>query len=172
MDLTETQQTAITSWVEEGADLGEIQSRLKTELDISLTYLDTRFLLGDLGLELAGDKEDEPPAETPSADDTPPEAGTAAPTDNTGDNAGDTPPDSPAPGAGGSGLSVTIDQITQPHAVVSGRVNFSDGESAAWYLDQMGRLGLDPSTEDYQPSEQDLAEFQLELQNVLRQKGL
>ncbi len=157
MDLTEAQQTTVTSWVEEGADLGEIQSRLKTELDISLTYLDTRFLLGDLGLELAGDKEDEPPEDVPEdlpkADQTPPEADAALPV------------------GGASGVSLTVDQITQPHAVVSGRVNFSDGENAAWYLDQMGRLGLDPSTEGYQPSEQDLAEFQTALQNVLRENG-
>ena len=44
MDLNEEQKSAVKGWVEAGAELGEIQSRLKEEFDLSLTYLDTRFL--------------------------------------------------------------------------------------------------------------------------------
>lgn len=167
MDLSEAQQTALSTWVAEGADLGTLQNRLKEEFDLNLTFLDTRFLLGDLGLELLGEKEEEPPEEPAEVETAPGAAG-----DQPVDDAESIPPspDAPLPGESGS-VSVTVDQITQPHAVISGRVTFSDGESAAWSLDQMGRLGLDPTTEHYQPSEEDVVTFQTELQNVLQQKG-
>jgi hypothetical protein len=169
MDLSETQKAALSTWVAEGADLGTLQSRLKKEFDLSLTYLDTRFLLDDLDLELQGEEEkEEEVAEAPAEVEPPAEATDAPQTDK----AESIPPspDDPLPSEGGS-VSVTVDQITQPQAVVSGRVTFSDGESAGWYLDQMGRLGLDPTTEHYQPSEDDAAAFQMELQKVLQQKG-
>ena len=140
MTLNDEQKTALSAWVADGADLGEIQNRLKEEFELNLTYLDTRFLLGDLGLELISEIEDTPPA-----------------------------PDAPTPPAGN--ISVTVDSLTQPGSVVSGKVTFSDGVKADWYLDQMGRLGLDPSQEGHQPSQDDIAVFQVELQNVLRQQG-
>ena len=47
MDITDEQKAAITEWARQGEDLSAIQSRLKEELDITLTYVDTRFLLDD-----------------------------------------------------------------------------------------------------------------------------
>ena len=47
-----------------------------------------------------------------------------------------------APPAGG--VSLTVDQIARPGAVVSGKVTFSDGQKADWYMDQTGRLGMVP----------------------------
>ena len=55
--------------------------------------------------------------------------------------------------------------------MVSGKVNFSDGKSADWYLDQMGRLGLVPKEQGYKPSEEDLMDFQTELQSELAKLG-
>jgi hypothetical protein len=66
---------------------------------------------------------------------------------------------------------VTVDQIARPGALVSGKVTFSDGNSAEWYLDQMGRLGLSPQQQGYRPSQTDLMTFQTELQNQLAQMG-
>jgi hypothetical protein len=74
--------------------------------------------------------------------------------------------------AAASGVSVTVDQVTRPGALVSGKVNFSDGKSADWYLDQMGRLGLAPKEAGYKPSEDDLMDFQTELQTELARLGL
>jgi hypothetical protein len=66
---------------------------------------------------------------------------------------------------------VTIDQITKPSALISGRVTFSDGESAEWMLDQMGRLSLNPSKIGYRPTEKDVLAFQMELQRLARSQG-
>ena len=66
---------------------------------------------------------------------------------------------------------MTIDQMARPGALVSGKVTFSDGNSAAWYLDQMGRLGLTPQQPGYRPSQEDLLTFQTELQNQLANAG-
>jgi hypothetical protein len=56
--------------------------------------------------------------------------------------------------------------------MVSGRTTFSDGQTAEWYLDQTGRLGLNPSTPGYRPSQQDVMDFQMELEKLARNQGL
>jgi hypothetical protein len=145
MSLTDDQRAAISKWIEEGASLSDIQKRLKEEFQISLTYLETRLLADDLKLAL---KEPERPIEPPPL-----------PT-----------PDKAAPSSGGK-VSVTIDQITRPGAMVSGRTTFSDGQTAEWYLDQTGRLGLNPSTPGYRPSQQDVMDFQVELEKLARNQG-
>ena len=48
----------MAGWIEEGLDLSAIQARLESELDISMTYMDVRFLVGDL--ELMPKDEEEP----------------------------------------------------------------------------------------------------------------
>ena len=55
--------------------------------------------------------------------------------------------------------------------MVSGRATFSDGQNAEWYLDQTGRLGLNPSTPGYRPSQQDVMDFQVELEKLARSQG-
>ena len=52
MQVTEDQKKAIGEWIHSGADLGKVQQSLKEEFELTLTYLDTRFLLADLGLAL------------------------------------------------------------------------------------------------------------------------
>ena len=146
MSLTEDQRASISKWIEEGASLSDIQKRLKEEFQLSLTYLETRLLADDLKLRL---KEPERPVEPPPL-----------PT-----------PDKAAASAPASKVSVTIDQITRPGAMVSGRTTFSDGQSAEWYLDQTGRLGLNPSTPGYRPSQQDVMDFQIELEKLARSQG-
>jgi hypothetical protein len=146
MSLTENQRAAISKWIEEGASLSDIQKRLKEEFQISLTYLETRLLADDLKLAL---KEPERPIEPPPL------------------------PKPEKPGSSAIGkVSVTIDQITRPGAMVSGRTTFSDGQTAEWYLDQTGRLGLNPSTPGYRPNQQDLMDFQVELEKLARNQGL
>jgi hypothetical protein len=170
MNLSDAQKTAVGEWVEAGAELGEIQTRLKDEFDVSITYLDTRFLLGDLGLELMSEREveePEPEEEEPTEADTPPES--EAPSNDAEDTPPAAPEDELPPSP--SNVSVTVDQIAQPHALISGKVTFSDGKTAGWYLDQMGQLGLDPTEADYRPSEEDIAAFQMELQKVMQQQG-
>ena len=64
-----------------------------------------------------------------------------------------------------------MDQIARPGAIVSGKVTFSDGQSADWYLDQTGRLGVVPKQQGYKPSAADVQQFQVALQNELARMG-
>ena len=165
MDITDDQKATITEWVRQGEDLSTIQSRLKDELDITLTYVDTRFLLADLELELSDEAEEEQAAETGIEENHP---------ENTGEEnrgtaevvAGDNPPPVEQDAGSESAVSVTVDSLTQPSAMISGKVTFSDGECAAWLVDRMGQLRLDPETENYRPSAEDIAKFQEELQKA------
>ena len=75
----------------------------------------------------------------------------------------------PAPSA--SKVSVSVDQLTRPGAIASGKVSFSDGQAADWYLDQMGRLGVVPQKHGYKPSAADVQEFQLALEKEMARLG-
>jgi hypothetical protein len=148
MKLDETQEQRVKEWVGAGLQPAEIQKRLADECGLRLTYMEVRFLLDDLRVSLK-DKEPAPAAVLPGPADVP----------------------AAADPAGGGGVKVSVDQVTRPGAVVSGKVTFSDGKSAEWYLDQMGRLGLAPQQAGYKPSQPDLLEFQEELQGQLSRMG-
>jgi hypothetical protein len=156
--LSEDQKTALRQWAEQGATMADLQRRLGEEHGIRLTYMETRFLVLDLGLTLHEESKAEAPnAELPKA-----EAADAGEDDES---------EEPLPGGPGA-VAVTLDELAVPGAVVSGKVAFSDGHKALWYLDQMGRLGLDPDVAGYRPSREDITEFQRQLQTMLRKSGL
>lgn len=150
MNLTGEQKAKVSEWVKEGLSLSQIQKKLTEEFDLKLTYMDTRFLVDDLGLELA---EQKPPVH-PAADAMAAEGAPATPDQATG------------------GVSVSLDKVTQPGAVASGNVTFSDGKSSSWALDQTGRLALDAAMKGYRPSQEDLEAFQQELTRLLEQGGM
>ena len=166
MKLTSEQKEAVAAWVAAGATLNEIQDRLKSELGVVLTFMDTRFLLSDLGLTLkpsAG--EEEPAAE---ADEELPDRLSEAEGEYPapGEEAGEA--GEPPPAGGAARVHVTVDAVTLPGTMVSGKVTFSDGVKGGWYLDQMGQLGLTGIDRGYQPPEADVIAFQRELQRALR----
>jgi hypothetical protein len=76
--------------------------------------------------------------------------------------------DAPLPG---KKVAVIVDQITRPGAIVSGKVTFSDGQLADWYLDQTGRLGVVPKQQGYKPAAADVQDFQLALQQEVAKLG-
>ncbi|HZF02647.1 MAG TPA: hypothetical protein VE344_12230 [Methylomirabilota bacterium] len=155
MNLSEEQRQRVTAWILEGAKLSEIQNRLMSEFKLKMTYMEVRFLVDDLKLT---PKDPEPPkVVAPPA---------ATPTKLTAEK-------NPAPEGTlpASGVSVSVDQIAKPGAVVSGKVTFSDGQNADWYLDQTGRLGVVPSQQGYKPSAADVQQFQAALQNELAKMG-
>lgn len=146
-DLNEEQIETLRQWAAEGDQLADLQRKIKEEFSLNVTYMDMRFVVLDLGLEIQSQEEPEPekPAEEMSDD-----AAVAAPE------------------AGGTGaVSVSVDQITVAGAMVSGRVTFSDGENGRWMIDQAGRPSLDPDTAGYQPVHEDLVSFQNELRKAL-----
>ena len=164
MKLTEEQRQRVTVWITEGAKLSEIQNRLAAEFGVKLTYMEARFLVDDLKLV---PKDPEPPkvVEPPAAKPVEPLAATApAPADEIAGEEIPTP-------VGASKVSVTVDQITRPGALISGKVNFSDGQIADWYLDQSGRLGVVPKQAGYKPAAADVQEFQLALQREVQKLG-
>jgi hypothetical protein len=158
MNLDETQRQTVAKWISEGAKLSEIQKRL-LELGIKLTYMEVRFLVDDLKLT---PKDPEPPKVV-----APPTTAAAA------NPAKLSVEKNPAPEGTlpASGVSVSVDQITKPGAMISGTVKFSDGQIADWYLDQTGRLGVVPKVQGYKPSAADVQDFQLALQQEVAKLG-
>ncbi len=161
MNLTDEQRQRVSVWIAQGAKLSEIQSRLAADFGLKLTYMEARFLVDDLKLT---PKDPEPPkvVEPPAA--VKPAAAAVAPVQAA---LGDQAPLAPA----GGKVSVGVDQITKPGAIISGKVNFSDGQTADWYLDQSGRLGVVPKQPGYKPSAPDVQEFQLALQQEVAKLG-
>jgi len=152
MELSEEQKRVVSQWAGDGLGLSEIQKKLAEEFDLRMTYMDVRFLVIELGLDLQEDEKKETVADAgesgaPDLAD----AGTAAPL---------------------GGVSVELDRVVKPGAVVSGTVTFSDGVTASWMLDRMGRLAMDANREDYRPGEDDLVAFQQELRAALQKRGL
>ncbi len=165
MQLNDTQKQAVRQWVAEGCSLTEIQKRLRDQFGVSATFLDVRFLVLDLGAAL---KDQAPPVSA---------AGLAVDKNGGGPAEAEAEPDDvldeqDAAGvdAGGS-VSVSLDRIVKPGAVVSGTVRFSDGVTAAWMLDQVGRLALEASKPKYRPSAGDIQAFQMKLRTLLQDQG-
>jgi hypothetical protein len=160
MTLDEKQKQQVAAWVEAGLKLSEIQTRLASELGLKLTYMEVRFLVDDLHLTL----KDSEPAKSAEA---PPRNVESAKTGKQGVTTAQMAPSVPAAG----GVTVSVDTLTKPGALVSGKVSFSDGNMADWYLDQMGRLGLVPKKEGYRPSAADLQDFQMALEREISRAG-
>jgi len=155
MNLTEAQRAKVAEWINAGAKMSEIQNRLLSDLGLKLTYMEVRFLVDDLKLT---PKDPEPPKVVAPPPEAPKKAGAPLPLD-------------PEPAAGLGGVNVTVDHIAKPGTIVSGKVTFSDGQTADWYLDQTGRLGVAPTIAGYKPSAADVKDFQLILQSELAKLG-
>jgi hypothetical protein len=156
MNLDESQHQKVAAWIADGATMSQIQSRLASELGLKLTYMEVRFLVDDLKLT---PKDPEPPkVAAPVAEAAKPVAEKTA------------PPPAPAANVPG-GVSLTVDQLARPGAIVSGKVAFSDGQQADWYLDQTGRLGVLPKQPGYKPTAADVQQFQAALQSEIARMG-
>ncbi len=167
MNLDDAQKKTVAGWIADGQKLSDIQKRLMTEFGLNLTYMEVRFLVDDLKLvpkDPPAPKAEKPielPAPTPelkpaaAAEPSPPE-----------------PAEGELPAAPGLGkVSVVVDTVARPGALVSGTVTFSDGQGGIWYLDQMGRLGIGPKQQGYKPSAADLQIFQQALETELSKIG-
>jgi hypothetical protein len=157
MNLDESQRQKVAAWIADGATISQIQTRLASELGLKLTYMEVRLLVDDLKLT---PKDPEPPkVAAPVADAAKPVAEKTA------------PPPAPAANVPG-GVSLTVDQLARPGAIVSGKVAFSDGQQADWHLDQTGRLGVAPRQQGYKPSAADVQQFQAALEKEITRMGL
>ena len=157
MELSDTQKSAVTKWIQEGQSLADVQRSLREEFEISITYMDVRFLVDDLDIEVA-EEEPEPPelSEVEAGEDAIAEPAEAELVDE---------------GTNGA-VTVDVDAIMRPGSLVSGTVVFSDGVSLGWQLSAAGQLGLIPGEDpEYRPSPEDVQSFQSQLEEVLRKKG-
>ena len=157
MELSDAQKAAVTQWIHEGRLLADVQRSLREEFEISMTYMDVRFLVDDLDIEVA---EEEP--ETPELSEV-----------EAGEDATAEPAEAELVDEGTNGaVTVDVDAIMRPGSLVSGTVVFSDGVSLGWQLSAAGQLGLIPGEDpEYRPSPEDVQSFQSQLEEVLRKKG-
>lgn len=140
--INEEQLSCVRRWAAAGVDLNGIQKNLQTECGVHLTYMETRFLLLDHGIEIAVE-----PAPTPAPQE---ESEPAA-----------------RPEAEAARVSVTLDDLQLPGTVLSGKASFPGGAHGAWQIDQMGRLGWSELTGS--PSPEEMQEFRHELMALLGQ---
>ena len=157
MELSDAQKVAVTQWIQEGRSLADVQRSLREDFEISITYMDVRFLVDDLDIAVV---EAEPEA---------PEA----PEVEAGEDATTEPAEAELVDDGGNGaVTVDVDAIPRPGSLVNGTVVFSDGVSLGWQLSAAGQLGLIPGDDpEYRPKPEDVQSFQSQLEEVLRKKG-
>src|SRR5215475_7151518 len=123
MNLDESQRKKVGEWIAQGMKLSEIQNRLSSDLGLNLTYMDVRLLVDDLKLTPKD-------IERPKAVSSGLQAGPA----NTPKSAPAASRPSAPPAKPGS-VSLSVDQVARPGALISGKATFSDGSKADWYLD-------------------------------------
>jgi hypothetical protein len=199
MSLTPEQKAAVSSWIAAGDNLSAVQKKLRDQFQVSMTYMDVRFLVDDLNLTLKdptpkADVSDVTKAKVPPASPAAKPAAGAAPekkglldkakeklglgakpaADDADADDADLPADEAAedealPG----GVTVDVDGVTLiPGAIASGTVTFGDGVTGKWIVDQYGRPGFtEISQPGYRPSKEDAQAFMQQLDEALRQKG-
>lgn len=191
--LTPEQKQAVAGWIAAGDSLSTVQRKLLDQFQVSMTYMDVRFLVDDLNLEI---KDPAPKADASdvSRSAAPPEP--TAPGARPGERKGfldkakeklglgekeaegeageEFEDDLDEMPAGGGNVIVTVDGVTLiPGALASGTVTFSDGVTGKWVVDNYGRPGFtDVSQPGYRPSPADAQAFMQELNLALQQKGL
>ena len=157
MELSDAKKAVVTKWIQEGRSLADVQRLLREDHQISMTYMDVRFLVDDLDIEVANNEPEAPELpEVEAAEDATAEPVEAELVDE---------------GSNGA-VTIDVDAIMRPGSLVSGTVVFSDGVSLGWQLSAAGQLGLIPGEDsEYRPSPEDLQSFQSQLEEVLRKRG-
>ena len=131
-------------WIGQVHSISEFQSKLNETFHMHLTYLETRFLMDDLDLQITSEVIAEGKASESS----------------------DTEHEEVPENTVGS-VQISVDPVTRPGMVFNGSVIFSDGQRGSWSLDQLGRIGLKPEQSGYRPSQEDVMAFQERLQQQL-----
>jgi hypothetical protein len=175
MNLTPEQTKAVSEWIAAGDSLYAVQKKLSDQFKVSMTYMDVRFLVDDLNLQL---KDPKPSADASDVSKGAPAAEKKGFLEKAKEKLG-LAPGSPDPAAGDddldapahpSGVRVTVDKVTlNPNAMASGTVTFGDGVTGKWMVDHQGRPGLiELSKPGYRPSAADAQAFMQELSVALQ----
>lgn len=139
--LTDQQKEQIAQWASEGDQLNDLQKKMNSEFGAGITYMDTRFAIMDLGIELV--------VEEPEVEELP-----ALPDHS----------DLPYNGY----VDAKVDTIVKPGFIASGKVVFSDGIRAIWGIDEEGKLSMDADEPGYQIGDEDMISFQEVLRDRLK----
>jgi len=150
----EERKPIVKELLAKGLTLSQIQDYFHKEKNDPIKYMDLRLLLSEMPDATLPEKELLKTVLPPTAPAASAEPGAAA----------------PAPGAGGK-LSISVDQTPGPGSMLSGYARFSSGAKAHWFLDEMGRLGLEPELGSSKPTQPDMQEFSTELRRMLQQTG-
>ncbi len=164
----------IAQKVPEGYSLSKIQDMLK-EQGVHITFMELRLLASEIEEQVWKKTEEKQTAAEPAKEIAPaaepaeeadafpeeePPAPEAAPMQEPEPDAAD----QAAPAAPRGKTTVELSKIARPGTAASGTVKFGSGVTAEWVIDQFGRLGLDKASG--KPDQQDIREFQMELQKL------
>lgn len=137
--------------------LSNIQKILEREHDVRMTYMELRMIVSELQVDWKKVEEKPVPPPEPAGDEADAEM-VDAELEPEADDLADGP-------AGGK-TTVSLSKLVRPGAIFSGDVHFKSGLKAEWWVDNAGRLGLNPKGSG-RPNEEDVREFQMELQRLL-----
>ena len=154
--------------LQSGESLSEIQKLVNEKFSLRMTYMEIRILASEL--ESIDWKALDPRAQAEAA-----KRAKEATEKTAAENAdADSPaaanaPEAEAPqGVVTAGKTVVeLSKIVRPGMMLSGTVKFASGSTAEWYVDQLGRLGLE-NLKGEKPPQEDIEAFQIELENVAR----
>ncbi|MBM3859008.1 MAG: hypothetical protein FJ395_05080 [Verrucomicrobia bacterium] len=143
----EERKQIIRELLADGQTLSQIQDYLRKEKGDSITYMELRLLLSEMP-DAALPERETPKTPTPAVE-------------------AETVPELPSDGK----LSISVDQMPPPGAMLSGYARFPSGAKAHWFIDQMGRLSLDPELGTGKPTQEDMKQFSTELRRMLQSGG-
>ena len=149
---TDERDRFITAKLNQGMGLSEVQ-KLLTEQGVTMTYLDLRLLAAELEVNWKKQDLEQEKLRKPAKEEAAPVEATLV--------------DDEEDGGGFSSTRITVSKVVRPGASMSGEVEFASGAKGEWYIDAYGRLGLVPRPGSSRPTEEDIQDFQVELQHKL-----
>ncbi|MBR1967288.1 MAG: hypothetical protein IKA22_11840 [Lentisphaeria bacterium] len=132
--------------IAENISLSDIQTMVNEKFNTKMTFMDIRILASELEVDWRSEEENKA------------EEKTAETEDNTEEK--DSVQEKTT-----AKTTVELNKIVRPGAIASGSVNFASGVYAEWFIDNNGRLGLD-KVKGGKPTEQDIEDFQVEMQKI------
>ena len=168
----EERDSVIMEKLNEGMSLSDVQKLLESQYGLRMTYLDLRLLAADL--QVNWEKQDKPkvaekPAPVAPAPAAVPEESADEPLgndENLVDDEAEEEDQMEDESAVSGETQVELDESPIPGTVASGTVKFASGASGKWAVMRGGRLGFEPDEGSAEPTEDDFAQFQVELRTV------
>ena len=151
--------------LEKGTSLSDIQNMINEKFSQHMTYMDVRIMASMLDVDWRSLDPNAKAAEA-TPDDVADEANPA--NDTVPEENGEVPGEDAAPRESVENNTVVeVSPIARPGMMFSGTVKFASGSTAEWYVDNMGRLGLENLVGE-KPDKNDVELFQVELDKALR----